>query len=348
MNDLNKEKEISEKMITNHDESSDLSNKNKIIKENKEKEEKDNTLINQEQNKNVEINNKIEELNNKIKSLENDKKNLTKKNRDLAKEKEKLLREKIFQETKVLQMEQKYQSELTSLYAKNNSIEESNIFPYNNDKSSLKSQSVNINLNSKNKIGLGNSANPLYFSDNDKIKEVDEKEESSGNASKKNSNNPKIEGNSTAKDSNDKKLEVNDNNGEDSNKILEVNDNNGEDNYNDIELGVNYLDNDIEDEKDENKDKNKVINLSTNIFNRNKTKSSLLYSSFNNNVFEFGKNGDKERELSYEINQLIQQKNNLEDKLEMSDGDKEELKKLIEEKEREIEEKNKELNDLNK
>ena len=238
-------------------------------------------------------------------------------------------------------MEQKYQSELSYLYSKNNSIEGSNIFTdNNNDQSSLKSQSVNINLNSKNKIGLGNSVNPLFLSDNDKIREVDEKEESSGNASKKNSNNPKLESNGSAKDS--------------SNKILEVNDNNGEGNYNDLGLGEEYVENDSEDEKDENKDKsekkNKIINLSTNINikNNTKSKSSLLFSSFNNNVFEFGKNGDKERELTYEINQLIKEKNNLEDKLQISDGDKEEIKKLIEEKEREIEEKSKELNDLNK
>ena len=70
----------------------------------------------------------------------------------------------------------------------------------------------------------------------------------------------------------------------------------------------------------------------------------MLKASFNNDVFgfEFGKGKEnkinKEMELNEEINQLIKDNKNLDDKLKLSMIDNEELKKIIEQKEKEIEE----------
>ena len=65
--------------------------------------------------------------------------------------------------------------------------------------------------------------------------------------------------------------------------------------------------------------------------------------SFNNNFFEFG--GDKEKEEEFqkemlfnnEYNELLKEKNDLDEKLQMSYADNEELKKMIEQKNKEIE-----------
>ena len=89
-------------------------------------------------------------------------------------------------------------------------------------------------------------------------------------------------------------------------------------------------------------------------FNKNfkvNNKKSLLQSSLNSNLFEFGKDkekDEKERELIYELDKLIKEKNNLLDKLENSEGDKEEIQKRLEEVNKEYDEKNKELEDLKK
>ena len=114
-------------------------------------------------------------------------------------------------------------------------------------------------------------------------------------------------------------------------------------NDDDFGLGDHYVEDENDDEKikkeekkGDNSDKNK----------KKKMKKSTLQQSFNNNLFEFGmgfgnEQGDeisKEQELKMEINGLIKENNNLEDKLKLSMIDVEKFKKIIEQKDKEIEE----------
>ena len=266
-------------------------------------------------------------MNKNIKSLEKDKENLTKKNKDLNKEKEKLAGEKKKYEMKILQFEQKYQSDMEDMYYKNNSLAQSNI---NNEKNinigNKISQSVNVNMNPKKINTLGNSFNPLALVGSDNIIE---EEASSGGASI----NPNQKGSSGPKDS-----KVNNSLKEDENDEAAFED--------DLGLGAEYEENDGEEDKD---NKNTIPTFNKNFKVNNK--KSLLQSSLNSNLFEFGKDkekDEKERELIYELDKLIKEKNNLLDKLENSEGDKEEIQKRLEEVNKEYDEKNKELEDLKK
>ena len=75
-------------------------------------------------------------------------------------------------------------------------------------------------------------------------------------------------------------------------------------------------------------------------------KKSSINMSINDNIFTFGKEKDqdeeeqmnKEMELKYEINQLIKERNNLEDKLALSNIENEKLQKIIDELKKENDE----------
>ena len=118
----------------------------------------------------------------------------------------------------------------------------------------------------------------------------------------------------------------------------EGNDGNGDDGL--MGLGEGYMDG----EEDEKEKEITVEKKEDNKNKKNTMQKSMLKASFNNDVFgfEFGKGKEnkfnKEMELNEEINQLIKDNKNLDDKLKLSMMDNEELKKIIEQKEKEIEE----------
>ena len=268
-------------------------------------------------------------MNNKIKTLEKEKNTLSEKNKDLVKEKNKLSNQKKKLEANLLTASQQINSNINNnINIKTqsiNSIKESGIF-FNDgqlknekNKSNNLAQSSNPYFNPLLNPNLGNSIMP--FGDNP-IYEKDEKEEnSSGNASKKDSKNKNI----------------------DSSKNNNINDENlgmgYVDDDDENQIGMGYMDDD--DEKKDEKIEKKEVSKSKK--EKNNIKKSALKMSFNNNFFEFG--GDKEKEEEFqkemlfnnEYNELLKEKNDLDEKLQMSYADNEELKKMIEQKNKEIE-----------
>ena len=214
------------------------------------------------------------------------------------------------------------QSDINDINIQKQSINQSNFFfeannPAQSDKNSKKknfSKSLNPNqIQYNNKINIGNLGNSIMPLGNFGFQEIEEKEEvDSGQGSKVNSKNNNVDKN------NEKEKE----------------------NENDDDLGFEYMEDD-----DDNNEEEKVENdkKDKNDKKRN-VKSSVLKMSLNNNLFEFGA-GDKkeddfnkEMELKMEINELIKDKNNLDDKLKLSLINNNELKKIIEQKDKEIEE----------
>ena len=214
------------------------------------------------------------------------------------------------------------QSDINDINIQKQNINQSNFFfeannPAQIDKNSKKknfSKSLNTNqIQYNNKINIGNLGNSIMPLGNFGFQEIEEKEEvDSGQGSKVNSKNNNVDKN------NEKEKE----------------------NENDDDLGFEYMEDD-----DDNNEEEKVENdkKDKNDKKRN-VKSSVLKMSLNNNLFEFGA-GDKkeddfnkEMELKMEINELIKDKNNLDDKLKLSLINNNELKKIIEQKDKEIEE----------